>query len=83
MKNAILLILVAVALTACSSKPKGFELPIALSETMRGGALKGLEQADGPILGMPNQHDRVAHTCRSQPIYTLEGHYVRTDVRCW
>jgi hypothetical protein len=58
-------------------------MPIALQETLRGGALKGLESADSPILGMPNQNDRVSHVCRSQPIYTLEGYFIRTDVECF
>lgn len=70
--------------TACASqKPRGFELPPALSETFRGGALKGLEAADSPELGMPNQYDRVSHTCVSTPVYRIDGIYLRTDVRCW
>ncbi len=69
--------------SSCASKPRGFVLPPALSETLRNGALAPLQQADSPILGMPNQNDRVAHVCRSQPIYTLEGYFVRTDVTCF
>ena len=73
----------ALNLAACASQPKrGFELPVALSEVYRGGQLKGLEYADGPDLGMPNQYDRVSHTCTSTPIYTLEGYYSRTVVHC-
>ena len=69
----------------CSTpqKPKGFELPPALRETFRGGALKGLEEADSPELGMPNPYDRVSHVCTSTPIYNLWGQFVRTDVRCF
>lgn len=71
------------ALSACASQPKGYVLPPALSEVYRNGQLKGLEQRDGPDLGMPNQNDRVTHVCRSQPIYSLEGYYIRTDVTCF
>lgn len=80
-----LIIAIAIFLTACGSAPKqrGFELPPALSETMRGGTLKGLETADSPDLGMPNQYDRVSHVCISEPIYNLAGQYVRTTVKCW
>lgn len=76
---------IAVYMTGCGStpKPKGFEMPPALSEVYRNGQLKGLEQADSADLGMPNQYDRVSHTCVSTPIYNLAGYYVRTDVRCW
>lgn len=82
--HAICLIMLALYFTGCSSKPKkGFDLPPALSEVFRGGALKGLEVADSPNLGIPNQYDRVTHVCVSTPIYNLEGYYVRTDVRCW
>jgi hypothetical protein len=81
-KTVIFLIL-ALSLTNCASKPKGFELPIALSETFRNGALKGLEAADSADLGMPNQNDRVSHVCTSQPIYSLEGYYIRTAVTCF
>lgn len=85
MKTLIKLTMITLALgmSACASKPKGFELPPALSEVMRNGTLKGLEAADGPLLGMPNERDRVARTCRSQPIYSLEGLYVRTDISCY
>lgn len=84
MKNLKLAILVLFALnaSACASKPHGFALPVALSEVYRNGELKGLEHADGPDLGMPNQNDRVAHTCTSTPLYTLEGQYTRTVVNC-
>lgn len=74
-------------LSACSSKPvpppRGFQLPVALSEVFRGGALKGLEGAEGSDLGMPSQYDLVEHVCTSGPIYDIYGRYVRTDVRCW
>ena len=74
----------ATLMTSCASKPpKGFILPPALSEVFRNGQLKGLEQADSAVLGMPNPYDQVSHVCRSQPIYSLEGYYLRTDVRCW
>lgn len=83
MKYIIMLHLLMI-LSACASEPKrGFEMPIALSEVYRNGQLKGLEQTDSPVLGMPNQFDRVGHVCASQPIYTMSGEYVRTDVRCW
>lgn len=82
-----LLCMLLVVNAACSSKPpppqKGFELPIALSEVFRGGALKGLQEADSAQLGMPSQYDLVEHTCTSGPIYDVWGRYVRTDVRCW
>lgn len=73
--------------TACSTtkivqKP-GFQLPPALSETFRGGALKGMEQADSADLGMPSQYDLVGHVCHSEPIFDIWGRFVRTDVRCW
>lgn len=81
----LIFILTALTLTACASKPKaeGFVLPVALSETFRGGSLKGLEHADSAELGMPNQYDRVEHTCTSMPVYDIYGRYTRTDVRCW
>ncbi len=84
MRLSILVILLVMT-SACSSKPvrKGFELPAALSEVYRGGELKGLEQADSPDLGMPNQYDLVSHVCHSQPIFDLWGRYVRTSVKCW
>ena len=76
---------IAIYLTGCGTAPKqkGFELPPALSEVYRGGALKNMETADSAELGMPNQYDRVSHTCVSTPIYNLAGYYVRTDTRCW
>lgn len=83
MQKLLLIALAALSLSACASKPKGFILPPALSEVMRNGTLKGLEEADGPLLGMPNERDRVARTCRSQPIFSLEGYYIRTDVSCY
>ncbi len=89
MKRTKLITLIACILSlsnsGCGSTPKqrGFELPAALSEVYRGGALKPLQEADGPLLGMPNQYDRVSHTCISTPVYNLAGYYVRTDVRCW
>lgn len=82
MKKLTFLILAAALTQSCASKPKGFVLPVALSEVYRNGELKGLEQADGPDLGMPNQNDRVAHTCTSTPLYSLEGYYTRTVVHC-
>lgn len=80
---ALLVILTPVLNVACASKPKGFEMPPALAETFRGGELKGLEKADSPELGMPNQYDRVTHTCTSTPVYNLYGQYVRTSTKCW
>lgn len=84
MKKVLVLALALSALqnVSCASKPKGFELPIALAEVYRNGELKGLSEADGPLLGMPNQTERVSHTCTSTPIYTLEGYYIRTVVHC-
>lgn len=64
-------------------KPKGFELPPALSEVYRGGTLAPMQQADSADLGMPNQYDLVDHTCSSRPMYDIYGRYTRTDVRCW
>jgi len=73
-------------LGACSSKTvhkQGFQLPPALTETLRGGALKGLEDASGASLGMPTQYDLVGHVCTSEPIFDVYGRFVKTDVRCW
>ena len=85
MKRLILVLILGLTTTACSTppKPKGFELPPALSEVYRGGALKPLQEADSAVLGMPNQYDLVSHVCTSAPIYDMWGRYVRTDVRCW
>jgi len=85
MKNQIKLLMtlsLIFILGACSSKPQGYEMPIAMSEVFRNGELKGLEYKDGPELGMPNQTDRVSHTCTSTPLYSLEGYYTRTVVHC-
>lgn len=79
----LIFIAMALSLSACSTAPKGFELPPALSETFRNGQLKGLEQADSADLGMPNPYDRTSRVCVSRPIYNIDGFYVRTDVRCW
>lgn len=82
-----LILCFALALSACAStpppKPQGFILPPALSETFRGGALKGLEHADQADLGIPNQYDLTTHVCQSAPIFDIWGRFVRTDVRCW
>ena len=64
-------------------RPRGFELPAALSEVFRGGQLKGLETATDPSLGMPSQYDQVSHTCVSNPTYDLWGRYRGTEVRCF
>jgi len=80
----IIILALALSLSACASKPqKGFEIPPALSEVLRNGQLAPLQAADSEILGMPTQNDRIAKVCRSQPIYTLEGYYLRTDVTCF
>jgi len=80
-----ILCLLACAFTACASpqRPRGYELPPALSEVFRGGQLKGLEQNDAQNLGMPGEYDRLQHVCVSTPMYDLYGRYYRTDVRCW
>jgi hypothetical protein len=92
MKNAYIgkslktlaLVIVSLALGACASpKPRGFELPPALSEVFRNGELKGLETATDGNLGIPNQNARVQHVCVSQPLYDLYGNYTRTAVRCF
>jgi len=75
--------LAALQVGCASPKKQGFELPVAMSETLRGGELKGLEKADTPELGMPNQYDRVTHVCTSTPVYNLYGQFVRTSVKCW
>lgn len=83
----LLILTLSLFAVACSSTPvqpqRGFELPPALSEVYRGGTLTPMQQADSPVLGMPNQYDRVEHVCTSGPIYDVYGRYVRTDVRCW
>lgn len=79
----IVLITLAAVQVGCASKKKGFELPPALSETFRGGQLKGLESATSAELGMPNQYDRVSHVCVSDPEYNLAGEYIGTSVKCW
>lgn len=80
-----LLILAVIFVSGCASepKPKGFILPPALSETLRNGELKGLEESDSPFIGMPNQYNRVSHVCVSEPLYDLYGNYIRTAVRCF
>jgi hypothetical protein len=82
---AAISILFATASLGCASIPprRGFELPVALSEVYRNGALKPLQVADSPDLGMPIPTDRISHTCTSTPIYNLSGYYLRTDVRCY
>lgn len=81
----LLIALLALPVIGCSTapKPKGFELPVAMREIFRGGELKGLEQANSPDLGMPSQYDRVSHVCTSEPIFDMDGVYVRTSVKCW
>lgn len=68
---------------ATAEKPKGFEMPVALRETLRGGETKGLENASSSDLGMPSQYELVPHTCTSTPIFHLDGTFLRTEVRCW
>jgi hypothetical protein len=31
----------------------------------------------------PSQYDLTSHTCRTQPILSLEGRFLRTDVECY
>lgn len=88
MRNLKLITILGLSLllNACATKivqKPGFELPPALSESFRGGALKGLEHADSADLGMPSQYDLVSHVCTTEPIFDVWGRYVRTDVRCW
>lgn len=87
MKALKLIVLIHAIFFLCScaheEKRRGFELPIAMSEVMRNGNLKGLEDNDTGDLGIPNQMDRVQHVCASQPIYSLSGEYLRTTVHCW
>jgi hypothetical protein len=80
--KTLIFALLALSMTACASKPVGYQLPIALSETLRNGELRGLEHADGPDLGMPNSTDLSPRTCTSTPIFDLYGYYVRTVVHC-
>lgn len=82
----LILILVLINATACASAPpqrRGFELPPALSEVFRGGQLKGLESSTDGDLGIPNQNDLVSRVCVSEPIFTINGEYVRTAVVCF
>lgn len=81
----LIMILLASGFTACASKPvyRGFTLPPAMSETLRGGELKGLESNDTGLLGMPNERELVSHTCTSTPIFNIYGQFVRTSVHCW
>lgn len=73
----------ALASGCAHDPPKGFILPPALSEVFRGGQMKGLEDATSADLGIPNQYDRVSHVCTSQPIFDLNGYYVKTSVVCY
>lgn len=81
-KLAIAAILI---LPACTTvKYRGYELPPALSETFRGGQLKGLEDHTSQAeLGLPNPYDQISRVCVSQPIYDYNGNYLRTTVKCW
>lgn len=85
MKTIFFALFVATLLSACATeqKPRGFEMPLAMREVFRGGQLKGLEYAEEPDLGMPNQFDRTQHVCVSSPMYDLYGQYLKTDVRCY
>jgi hypothetical protein len=82
---AFLLVFIGLAGSGCQStpKPQGFILPVALSETFRGGSLKGLESNTNGDLGIPDPYDMVSHVCVSNPIYDFNGNLVRTSVRCW
>lgn len=44
----------------------------------QGGAQRSQSNQD-----MPSSQDLVAKSCRSQPMYDLNGNYTRTDVRCY
>lgn len=84
----ILMVFIINALTGCASTPeapapKGFALPVALSEVYRGGTLAPMMNAESPDLGMPSQYDLVPHVCKSYPQFDMYNRYVRTDVRCW
>ena len=79
------LVLIPVFLVGCASQPKPTVIvpAPALREIFRGGAIQGLEDNTGQYLGMPNQYDMVEHVCTSTPIYDMNGHYVKTSVKCW
>lgn len=79
----ILICIVTAAVTNCASKPKGFILPVALSETLRGGELKGLESNTNGDLGIPNDNDLTSKVCVSKPQFNMYGQYVTTIVKCW
>ncbi len=83
MKKLLILGLILISGCASTPPPRGFILPPALAETLRNGELKGLEQSDSPFIGMPNQYNRVSHVCVSEPLYDLDGNYIRTAVRCF
>lgn len=78
-----LIILIACFLCNCASKPKGFVLPPALSETLRNGELKGLETNMDGDLGIPNDSDLISRACVSKPQFNLYGQFVGTIVKCW
>jgi hypothetical protein len=71
MKYLILLL----TLTACASEPKKINYEGSLAELMRAGVPQENDY--------PEYYHRVGHTCTSQPIYNMNGDYVRTDVRCF
>lgn len=35
------------------------------------------------VASQPSQHDLTSHVCMSQPLYTLDGKYIRTAVECF
>jgi hypothetical protein len=80
---ALITILITIGCAVEPPRPRGFTLPPALSEVFRGGELNGLQNADTPNLGMPNEDQLVSRTCRSQPIFNLDGYYLYTAVKCY
>lgn len=78
-----LLFFAVLALSSCASpKPRGFELPLAMSELFRNGQLKGLEYAESQDLGMINPTALVSRTCTSVPVFDVWNRYVQTEVYC-
>ena len=82
MKRTIL-ILLALGVVGCASKPRVIVPAPALREIFRGGAIQGLEDNSGHYMGRPGDYDLVEHTCVSNPQYDNNGYYIKTVVRCW
>lgn len=79
----IFIMLATFTIANCASKPKGFILPPALSESLRNGELKGLETSMDGDLGIPNDSDLVSRNCVSKPQFNMYGQFVGTIVKCW